>query len=261
MAGSPFWTLRQAVAWIAIGETRDVSELHLIMERAFDRTIGNPEDLAPLFEEARAALLLALDDGPENGGIAATGRECVSLDSTATNTGVLAPAIIPAAFWGMAELDLEENRAGDEERSVRHWWRYQDITFNPNRVKARWPVPVIARTAPPAPVPEKSADTPGPADPPVQPAQVATPNNAASEPVTSSGSKPKGGGRPPGAGSLAQVDAPLVERMRESIRANRSLSPYAAALTLAGEAQGGGTLESKAKRLTGRYSAKFRQTK
>lgn len=65
-------------------------------------------------------------------------------------------------------------------------------------------------------------------------------------------------GRPPGAGSFADADAPLVEEMHQMIKNDSTLSTHPAAMKVAGNAAGYGTLESKAKRLTGRYKKKYR---
>ena len=60
-------------------------------------------------------------------------------------------------------------------------------------------------------------------------------------------------GRPKGSGSLAELDAPLVERMRHLIEQKEALSPTAAAKMIVGEARGGGTEESTISRLVKRY--------
>ncbi|MGR0183725.1 hypothetical protein [Azospirillum aestuarii] len=60
-------------------------------------------------------------------------------------------------------------------------------------------------------------------------------------------------GRKPGSG-YHDADRKLVDRMQELIASNPSLSPHAAAMELAADAQGGGTPESKAKRLLKRFS-------
>ena len=64
-------------------------------------------------------------------------------------------------------------------------------------------------------------------------------------------------GRPKGVGSLESVDAPLVEEMRSDILNDSSLSPTAAAYRVIDRAKGGGSAESKAKRLVERYSEKY----
>jgi hypothetical protein len=64
-------------------------------------------------------------------------------------------------------------------------------------------------------------------------------------------------GRPVGSGSYAAADAPLVARMREAMLNDPGLSPTAAAGRFADCAKGGGTPDSKAKRLAERYSEKF----
>jgi hypothetical protein len=64
-------------------------------------------------------------------------------------------------------------------------------------------------------------------------------------------------GRPRGSGSYKPADAPLVEQMRKLMLDNPSLSPSAAATRLAEQAAGGGTLDSKAKRLAERYLEKY----
>jgi hypothetical protein len=67
---------------------------------------------------------------------------------------------------------------------------------------------------------------------------------------------PRRRGRPPGSGYEA-ADETLIEEMKEAIIKDPSLSPTKAAFTLAKRAPGGGTIESRAKRLAERYSAKF----
>src|SRR5262249_13472672 len=67
-------------------------------------------------------------------------------------------------------------------------------------------------------------------------------------------------GRPPGSGSLAVTEPVLADGMRKLIDADPQLSPTAAATGLAGTAAGGGTLESKARRLAKRYVEKFRRS-
>jgi hypothetical protein len=64
-------------------------------------------------------------------------------------------------------------------------------------------------------------------------------------------------GRPSGSGSYEASDALIVEQMRETLIKEPNLSPTAAAIRFANDAVGGGTPESKAKRLTERYSAKY----
>jgi hypothetical protein len=64
-------------------------------------------------------------------------------------------------------------------------------------------------------------------------------------------------GRPSGSGSYKQVDEPIIELMREAVLREPNLSPTAAAIRFADRAAGGGTPESKAKRLVDRYSAKY----
>ena len=67
--------------------------------------------------------------------------------------------------------------------------------------------------------------------------------------------KPRG--RPAGSGSYEASDALLADEMRKAILENPSLSPTAAAMRFVERAVGGGTPESKAKRLAERYSVKF----
>jgi hypothetical protein len=64
-------------------------------------------------------------------------------------------------------------------------------------------------------------------------------------------SKPKG--RPRGAGSLAEADQPLLHEMRDLLKAGKAYSIWAAAGEVADCAEGGGTIESKRKRLAKRY--------
>jgi hypothetical protein len=67
-------------------------------------------------------------------------------------------------------------------------------------------------------------------------------------------------GRPAGSGSFAASDEPLIAEMRSLIETERTLSPWAAAARVADRAAGGGTHESKIKRLVSRYSEKFSET-
>ena len=62
-------------------------------------------------------------------------------------------------------------------------------------------------------------------------------------------------GRTKGAGSLANVDAPLLEEMRQLIAGGRAFSAHGAAKLVAHKAKGGGTEESRATRLASRYRA------
>lgn len=62
-------------------------------------------------------------------------------------------------------------------------------------------------------------------------------------------------GRKLGQGSFVEPDEPLVEKMRAMTQAGRTA--WDAAQELAPSAAGGGSAESKAKRLLKRYSAKF----
>jgi hypothetical protein len=64
-------------------------------------------------------------------------------------------------------------------------------------------------------------------------------------------------GRPAGSGSYRPLDAPLVEEMRVAISSDPSLSPTAAARSLVDRISGGGTDDSKIKRLTERYLEKY----
>ena len=64
-------------------------------------------------------------------------------------------------------------------------------------------------------------------------------------------------GRRKGAGSYEALDAPLVEKMHQLITEGMALSDHAAALKVVDRAAGGGTDESKARRLTDRYKRKY----
>ena len=86
------------------------------------------------------------------------------------------------------------------------------------------------------------------AEPPAEPEQAATTKAAPSK-------RPPG--RPVGSGSLNPLDAPLLEEMREATLENPSLSPTSAARRVVDRAAGGGTEDSKIKRLTQRYLEKF----
>jgi hypothetical protein len=67
----------------------------------------------------------------------------------------------------------------------------------------------------------------------------------------------KGPGRPSGSGSYERLDFPLVREMRQVLLKHPHLSVTAVANRFVERAAGGGTPESKAKRLTQRYSAQF----
>jgi hypothetical protein len=62
-------------------------------------------------------------------------------------------------------------------------------------------------------------------------------------------------GRTKGAGSLEGVDAPLIEKMKKLIAEGDAFSPHGAAILVANDAKGAGTVESKATRLANRYKA------
>lgn len=72
---------------------------------------------------------------------------------------------------------------------------------------------------------------------------------------------PRTRGRPPRSGSFAAPDAPLIEEMRKMITGDPTVNPTAAAGRVADRAVGGGTAESKAKRLVNRYVEKFSEKK
>ena len=67
-------------------------------------------------------------------------------------------------------------------------------------------------------------------------------------------------GRPPGSGSFEAADAPLIEEMHAAILGDSTLSISAAASLVVGRAKGGGTPQSKVRRLTERYAEKFGPT-
>ena len=60
-------------------------------------------------------------------------------------------------------------------------------------------------------------------------------------------------GRSPGDGSFDSQDQALLEEMSELIASGEATSASGAATMVAGRAHGGGTIESKAKRLAGKY--------
>jgi hypothetical protein len=64
-------------------------------------------------------------------------------------------------------------------------------------------------------------------------------------------------GRPPGSGSFESADAPLIEEMHAAILRDPTLSVSAAAALVVDRAKGGGTPQSKVRRLIERYSEKF----
>jgi hypothetical protein len=77
-------------------------------------------------------------------------------------------------------------------------------------------------------------------------------DRSAIEPEYSPALARKRGGR-----DYRKNDASLVDAMHELITARNATSPHNAALKVADRAAGGGTLESKAKRLVTRYSERF----
>jgi hypothetical protein len=130
-------------------------------------------------------------------------------------------------FWGdrwckLAEAArIELNKCGDAE-----------LLSRIQSVEAQW---IAFRTASlgngsPQPAPSSVADATGPR---------------------------RAAGRPVGSGAFTALDAPLVEQMREDLLENPSLSPTAAARRLVSRAAGGGSEESKIKRLTQRYLQKY----
>jgi hypothetical protein len=62
-------------------------------------------------------------------------------------------------------------------------------------------------------------------------------------------------GRPIGSGSYAEDDAPLLIEMQRLVDDGKALSAHQASLMVADRARGGGSLESKARRLRNAYSA------
>jgi hypothetical protein len=66
-------------------------------------------------------------------------------------------------------------------------------------------------------------------------------------------------GRPPGSGALAASDAPLLKEIGELVSSGLALSANAAAARVAPRALGGGTEESRAKRLRDAFLAKERK--
>src|SRR5688500_14874144 len=82
-------------------------------------------------------------------------------------------------------------------------------------------------------------------------------SSAIEEEARPSNEQVKRRGRPPGAGFYEAQDAPILEKMRQAIKETPGLSPTAAAARFVDEAAGGGTSESKGKRLVQRYSEKF----
>ena len=70
--------------------------------------------------------------------------------------------------------------------------------------------------------------------------------------------KPKTGGRPPGSGSYAGQDAPLVKTMNELIANGTEKTPHAAAWAVVHLAEGRNTSDmSKVKRLIARYKESY----
>ena len=65
--------------------------------------------------------------------------------------------------------------------------------------------------------------------------------------------KPKTGGRPPGSGSYAVQDEPIIKKMKVLIASGTVSSPYAAVMSMIKEVPGRGTDLSKAKRLIKKY--------
>ena len=69
-------------------------------------------------------------------------------------------------------------------------------------------------------------------------------------------SQQKRKGRPLGSGSLAKLDEPLLNEMHRKITAGEATSIHAAARAVADKANGGGTYDSKVRRLEKRYIKK-----
>jgi hypothetical protein len=65
------------------------------------------------------------------------------------------------------------------------------------------------------------------------------------------------GGRPTGSGSYAPMDEPLLWKMRELIQSKQAKSANDAASKVAKESQGGGTIDSRQRRLHRTYLHKF----
>lgn len=64
-------------------------------------------------------------------------------------------------------------------------------------------------------------------------------------------------GRPPGSGTYAKPDAPLLVEMRTLLKTGEASSLNAASLAVADRAEGGGIAESKARRLRDAYVSKW----
>jgi hypothetical protein len=82
---------------------------------------------------------------------------------------------------------------------------------------------------------------------------------AQEQPAAASSSSQRPRGRPRGSGSLADDDAPLLKEMLDLIASGRARSPNAAAEAVAGRAAGGGSFESKVKRLRDAFMAMERK--
>ncbi len=98
-------------------------------------------------------------------------------------------------------------------------------------------------------LPEQIAERPS--------AIVATDKTARATSPSSPEAGSRSHGRPKGAGSMALSDAPLIERMHDLITRGECTSASAAAQVVVKDANGGGTAESKIRRLVGRYKNKF----
>jgi hypothetical protein len=146
------------------------------------------------------------------------------------------------SYWGT-------EWTGHRERALDEVSRAEDETLQQQlaALDEQWAEFVAAETRP-RPAPENRAE---------QVSEIQ--RNAEPQSLGADGNRDRRRGRPKGSGSYEAADAPLIEAMRAAILANPTLSPTAAALQVAHRAAGGGTDESKAKRLAAAYSAKFRE--
>jgi hypothetical protein len=64
-------------------------------------------------------------------------------------------------------------------------------------------------------------------------------------------------GRPPGSGTYDKSDAPLLLEMSTLLKDGTASSVHAASMAVAGRAAGGGTIESKARRLRDAYNRRW----
>jgi hypothetical protein len=131
----PFWNLRTALCWIALGQTRDASLLRLQLEQSLNPEKFGGVDLGALFSKAECQLIGALGRGT----IIAAGCECKPIDPAGINTILRSRDRISQEFWQDAEIDFDDRCATPKDRSIYRLWQFQDILIDAEEVKVTWP--------------------------------------------------------------------------------------------------------------------------